>query len=60
MATREKYNGLCRMYPKFPFIVIRKILEVLSFYDLSGTVHISTLTTGSHSTGSQYNNITIN
>lgn len=59
MAFREKYNGLCRMYPKFPFIVFRKILEVLLFY-LSATVHISTLTTGSHSTGSQYNNITIN
>lgn len=60
MASREKYNGLCSMYSKFPFMAHHKILEVLLFYDVSATVHISTRSTGSHSTASQYNNITIN
>lgn len=60
MAFREKYNALCSMYSKFPFMTLRKILEVLLFYDLSATVHIPTRSTGSHSTASQYNNTTIN
>lgn len=60
MASREKYNGLCNMYSKFPFMALHKILEVLLFYDLSATVHISTVSAELHSTGSQYNNSTIN